>query len=43
MEVKEDETVQQQEVDVEKLNVKQNFSINAKSQEEAYSNHVFIQ
>jgi hypothetical protein len=42
-EVKEDETVQQQQEDVEMLNVDQNFLANTENQEEAYSHHAFIQ
>jgi hypothetical protein len=42
-EVKEDETVQQQQEDVEMLIVDQNFQANIENQEEAYSHHAFIQ
>jgi hypothetical protein len=42
-EVKEDETVQQQQEDVEMLVVDQNFQANTENQEEAYNHHAFIQ
>jgi hypothetical protein len=42
-EVKEDETVQQQQEHVDMLNVDLNFLANTENQEEAYSHHAFFQ